>query len=76
MKITAEQADTILKIIQEYLDTDKDISPDADPVADLGLSSFDAVMISDTVKERTGIELDVSRFFGCRKLSDILEADK
>lgn len=73
MKISEENKNAILKIIQEYVGTDE-VNMESDMAGDLGLSSFDAVMIFDTVQEQLGIEVTPDQLYGCRTVGDLMES--
>ena len=73
MKISEENKSGILKIIRDYVDIDTPVSPESDIINDLGLSSFDAVMICGTVQEQLGIAVEVNLLLNCKTVGDLLE---
>lgn len=73
MSISEENKNNIMKIIQEYIGTGVELSLETDIVNDLGLSSFDAVMICSTIEEQLGITVDISRLYNSGTIGDLLE---
>lgn len=71
--ISEDKKIEIIRIIQDYAGTDEDISMESDMVNDLGLSSFDAVMICDTVQEQLGVHVDIDSLYNCRTIGDLLK---
>ena len=71
MKLSEDKHKEIIRIIGEYIDGE--VTMDSELATDLGLSSFDAVMILDTVNEQLGLSVDVDLLYDCKTVGDLLE---
>ena len=71
MKLTQEQQTQIIDIIKDY--TDAEITLDTELTTQLGLSSFDAVMIIDAVNENLGLDIKPNILYECKTVGDLLE---
>ena len=71
MKLSNEQKTQIIDIIKDY--TDAEITPDTELTTQLGLSSFDAVMIIDAVNEKLGLNIKSNILYECKTVGDLLK---
>ena len=71
MKLTENDRQEVLKIIEDY--TDAEVTLDTELTADLGLSSFDAVMILEAVNEKLGTSVQAAELYGCKTVGELME---
>ena len=71
MKLTENDRQEVLKIIEDY--TDAEVTLDTELTANLGLSSFDAVMILEAVNEKLGTAVEASELYGCKTVGELME---
>jgi len=64
--------DRVISVIRQNTDTNVDINLETNLVDDLGIDSFDMLMIVSGIEEEFGVTVDAEDFIGVKLVSDIV----
>ena len=66
-----ETIEKVIAIIKENLGNKIEVEPDTILIDDIGIDSFDRLMIVNSIEDEFSIEFDDADFEGIKKVSDI-----
>ena len=66
-----EIIEKVIAIIRENIDNRIDVEPGTILIDDIGIDSFDRLMIVNSIEDEFSVEFDEADFEGIKKVSDI-----